>query len=420
MNSTIQFIGRFHILILHLPIGILMVTSLAMLLIKITKGRALSALKPSIPILLSLGTVTVIFASVLGYLLSLDGGYAKEALDLHFWSAIALAVVATFITIVSYKYKQLFDKLSYVWALLLLLFVTITGHAGGNLTHGETYLVEHGPDFMKKAVGMELELAPPNSLAEAQFYGHIIKPILRTTCVSCHNKSKKEGGLDLSTYTSLLKGGRTVAVKPNNLEESELYKRITLPHGDKKFMPTDGKKPLTPAQVKIIASWINSEAKQKATIGSLKLSDKEMELLVQETSFSAHKVIVATDVDVSPLVEKGFYVNALPDGYGLDVSFYPEVGQKLTMDILQSLLPFKDQIIWLRLSRNTLDNQAMTIISQCTELKKLYVDHTTITDITGLKQLNNLELLNVYNTPEIPKNQLQELKKNNAKLNVVE
>ncbi len=416
MDSITQFLGRFHILILHLPIGILMLVAISMLLIKIQRTKFANHLKPTLPFLLFSGTISAVFASVLGYLLSLNGGYTESALDLHFWSAIVLSIIAALATFLSYKKKNIFHKFSHVLAVLLLILLTLTGHAGGNLTHGDTYLFEHGPDFVKKAVGMELELAPPKSLDEAQFYGHIIKPILRTSCVSCHSKSKREGDLDMSTYASLMKGGTKLAIQPNDITTSEIYKRITLPHDNKKFMPTEGKKPLSDEQIKLMAIWINSGAQQETTVTELNLSTEEHILLEKATHFSTHKVLISENIDVTPLTNNGFYVNILPSGYGLDITHYPKVGNKLNKDILESLLPFKNQIVWLKLSRNKIDNRVIPILAEFTELKKLSIDGTEITDITALKNLTNLEFLNIYNTPITNENQLISIKDNNPKL----
>ena len=48
-------------------------------------------------------------------------------------------------------------------------------------------------------------------------------------------------------------------------ESSILYKRITLPHADRKFMPSEGKPPLAEADIALIRKWIQQGASPLAT-----------------------------------------------------------------------------------------------------------------------------------------------------------
>lgn len=80
-----------------------------------------------------------------------------------------------------------------------------------------------------------------------------IWPILRANCVSCHRPGKLKGGLDLTSFASITKGGKSGAVLKKNMpQDSEL---LTLVKGDNPTMPPEGEK-LTAAEVDVLARWI--------------------------------------------------------------------------------------------------------------------------------------------------------------------
>jgi mono/diheme cytochrome c family protein len=86
-----------------------------------------------------------------------------------------------------------------------------------------------------------------------------VLPIFKASCVSCHKQTKRKGRLDLTSYETLMQGGKTpVTVQPGKPAESELFKSISGPSPD---MPEEGD-PLKPAQVELIRRWIAEGAKK--------------------------------------------------------------------------------------------------------------------------------------------------------------
>ena len=84
MENITPFLGRFHPLIVHLPIGILMMAAILQLIaIKSTKFKNL--LDPAISITLFWGGLSSIGAVSIGWLLSLQGGYDTDTLFWHKW-----------------------------------------------------------------------------------------------------------------------------------------------------------------------------------------------------------------------------------------------------------------------------------------------------------------------------------------------
>lgn len=54
-------------------------------------------------------------------------------------------------------------------------------------------------------------------------------------------------------------------VSPGHAEQSLLLHRVTLPASDTKFMPSEGKPPLTANEIEWIKAWIQQGASPAAT-----------------------------------------------------------------------------------------------------------------------------------------------------------
>jgi WD40 repeat protein len=87
-----------------------------------------------------------------------------------------------------------------------------------------------------------------------------VEPILIHKCQFCHSGSVKEGRLDMSTYDSLMSGGkRGQAIVPGKAAESVLIKFAG--RTQKPFMPPKGEEPLTPQELALLRLWIDQGAK---------------------------------------------------------------------------------------------------------------------------------------------------------------
>lgn len=107
------------------------------------------------------------------------------------------------------------------------------------------------------AGGQENKKDPKKSDA-AITYGKKIAPILKDRCEPCHYPKDAKGKLDVSSYKSLMKGGKSkdfiVAGDP---DKSLLIKEII---GKDPPMPKNAN-PLTTEQIDLIKSWIKEGAK---------------------------------------------------------------------------------------------------------------------------------------------------------------
>ncbi|MBW3598007.1 MAG: PSD1 and planctomycete cytochrome C domain-containing protein [Planctomycetes bacterium] len=104
-----------------------------------------------------------------------------------------------------------------------------------------------------------LHSAPPvlNAQEPGTLFERRIASILSDRCASCHNPEKREGGLDVTSRDSLLKGGDSgPAITPGNADESWLLDIVA---GDEPEMPKNAT-PLTGEELADLRDWIETGA----------------------------------------------------------------------------------------------------------------------------------------------------------------
>jgi uncharacterized membrane protein len=260
------FLGRFHVLLLHLPIGIVIA---AVVLDWLARRPRYAPLVSAAPLLWSLAAISAVLTAILGYLHFGEGSFTGASAEAHrLWGTItALAAVAGW-WLARGGGRASAARLA--TGIVMLSLVSITGHHGGNLTHGTTFLGEYAPSFLRGLIGAAPRRPPVTSVAAADPYLDVVQPLLEQRCGTCHNDEKREASFSMDSYESLLVGGDTGrAVVPGNLEASELLYRIGLPPEDEAFMPAEGKTPLTAAQVEILRWWVSAGAPRETTISAI-------------------------------------------------------------------------------------------------------------------------------------------------------
>ena len=203
-------------------------------------------------------------------MLSLDGGYKEDTVALHQWMGIALTVLS-FVLLMIRRAKLTNKYLLSGGFSAMLILLTFTGHLGGNLTHGSTYLFQYAPNPVRSIAGLPPKVNKTfkniTNIDSALVFEDVLLPILDARCASCHNEEKLKGELLMTTIESLIKGGESgAAIVPGNSTSSELIRRVTLPQDDEHFMPPEGKTPLSKAQIQMLEWWIEQGAKPKATL----------------------------------------------------------------------------------------------------------------------------------------------------------
>jgi uncharacterized membrane protein len=264
-----RLLGRLHPLAVHFPVCLILVAAILELF---TFKNFSSPLRPGINLLVAAGAIAAIVSMVFGLLLARDGDYGKDLIDLHKWSGIATTVLASVAWVVLYKIKE--NKQANLVKLYrgILFFsaigVSVAGHFGASLTHGKDYLTAAIPwseDYTGPRAG-DFNLASfKNDTAKLtkKQIGELnveVRAILAHNCYKCHGSEKMKGDLRLDRKDMIFKGGKDgPVVVPGNLDESELYRRITLPSDNKDAMPSKGRK-LTDGDIAILKFWIQRGA----------------------------------------------------------------------------------------------------------------------------------------------------------------
>ena len=94
--------------------------------------------------------------------------------------------------------------------------------------------------------------------ARAASFSKEVLPILKASCGKCHSGGGAKGGIDLSSYATMKKGGKGGPVfVEGDPDKSPLVTSIS---GDKPDMPKKAA-PLAKAQVAIISAWVKEGAK---------------------------------------------------------------------------------------------------------------------------------------------------------------
>src|SRR6185503_1162430 len=313
MQDFVFFVGRFHVLVLHLPVGIVIA---AVALDWVARRERYAALRPTSSFLWAAAAISAVATAVLGYMHFAEGGFTGASASSHrlFGTITALACVAVWW--LASRSRGAAGALRLGAGIVMLVLVTLTGHYGGNLTHGTDYLRQYAPGFLRPLLGAAERRPRPASVAVADPYLDVVQPLLEQRCGTCHNDDKRESGFSVGSYDSTLVGGDTGrAIVPGNLEASELFYRITLPEDDDAHMPAEGKTPPTPAQIQILRWWIAAGAPQQTTVAALgvgpdveALLAAELELAGAPAAGTAAAAATADHALVEKLFAAGFLV----------------------------------------------------------------------------------------------------------------
>ena len=280
----IFFLGRLHVLVLHLPIGI---TVALFGLEWLSRKEKYRYLQTAAPFLWGAMALSAIATVVLGYMHFSEGGFTGLSADQHRFFGTVTAVVAAGVALLRVgSFAESYRPLFFPASVVLLVLVSITGHYGGNLTHGSTYLVEYAPQPLRSLAGLAAK-RKLTSVREADPFVDVVGPILKEHCQGCHNEDKKENSLVLTTYAGVMRDGESgKVVVAGNTELSELLRRISLDPADDEFMPAEGKPPLTARQRDIIRWWIGAGAKNGGTVGDLDVPPEVQKILSAELGVS--------------------------------------------------------------------------------------------------------------------------------------
>lgn len=316
-----QFLGRLHPMMVHFPIGLLLV---ALVLECIDWKRKSSGLRDAVSILTWIGAWSAASSVVFGLMLSNAEQSEGSTFEIHRLAGFVtfgLSVLAAFA--LRSKNRRIYRSLLFV----TVFGVSLAGHYGAMITHGDDYLTSVLPSTTEPEQEQSNEdpadfvLTNNGALnpQQVQDLNVEVRTILAHNCYSCHGEAKTKGDLRLDSKEAIMKGGENgVVVVPNHPDKSEIIRRITLPKGDKEAMPTKGKR-LTEREVKVLKFWIEKGAqwpdgKQKSIYRVAALEPRTPELppasgeIVQPVDRLVNAYFQKNKISWKPAIDDRLYI----------------------------------------------------------------------------------------------------------------
>jgi uncharacterized membrane protein len=386
LPPVLQSVGRMHPLLLHLPIGLLVI-SLILWIGK--KNIETNSFQNIFILVLQVTAFTASLTALMGFFLSREGGYNGDILLKHKVFGIATAALAYILLLIYQSNPQ--KKFLFGTTLTLALAAMIIGsHFGSNLTHGEGFVFQP----LQKGEEIKEELITDSST----LFAATVRPILRSKCFSCHNEKKAKGELVMTTEEKILAGGKNGPIwKSGDALNSHIIQNINLPEDEKKHMPPKGKPQLTQQETDLLFTWIQAGADMMKTIkdysdtDTLKILASKFIHLPKEEAEKVYPFAAAPPPTVQNL--SGPFCAVFPlsqSSPALQADFF--VREKFDRKKLDDLLKVKEQLVVLNLGNMPIEDADMKTINQFTNLEKLILNNSLITN-AGLNEIKKLKKL---------------------------
>lgn len=402
MDTVIKFIGHFHPLLVHLPIGILLFAIVLHILSKRSKWNTLA---DALPFAYLTGALGALFSGITGLALASYDNYDANLIFKHQWLGISVTV---FSFTLYYLVKKNKTRLLKWGAAVLFVLIILTGHYGGTLTHGEGYLTQK----IQKENGQEMNNKPfPLDAQEALVYKDIIQPILQEKCYGCHSSIKQKGKLRLDEKEWIVKGGADgIIIHAGDAHKSRLYQNIILDPVDEKHMPPKGKPQITDQERILLAWWINNGASFEKKVKEfpqtqalnnifISLQNKEVKKIALTSPIPSDAISPANEKAINGLKMNGVTIVpvALNSNY-LTANF---ITLSHSNDSIHDFMnELKKHLVWIKMQGMQWSDPLSEAVAACTQLTKLSLNQSSISDAQLLKlnTLQELQYLNLVNT----------------------
>jgi hypothetical protein len=240
--------------------------------------------------------------------------------------------------------------------------------------------------------------------------------MLARRCSSCHNDDRTRGGLSLTSHEAIMEGGKDgPVVRPGDPARSDLFRRISLAHDEKKFMPASGRPALTPDQTAAIRIWIEVGAPGGGTLaGSRRLKPADLAVLQKTLPGAAYAdadadnlpaseplpvVPPADPATVAGLERTGFLVRPVArTSQMLTVDL--TVQRPLTGEDFASLARIAPQIHSLSLKGGSVSDADLKGLAAMVNLSRLRLEQNPVTGrgLASVRPLKRLTYLNLVGT----------------------
>lgn len=409
----LEFIGRLHPVIVHLPIGIFI---LVILLEFASFSQKRKHWVENINPIIIIGFLFSCLSLLTGLILAEEGSNNEADVDLHKWTAIITTLLFLFYALS--RNKIIRNKILYTISLIILsIFLFSTGHLGGSLTHGDDFLsFESKENLIQTTVNI-------TDINQAEIYKDIIQPTLNMKCVQCHGADKQKGKLRLDDSTWLLTGGKNGdVINIQQPEQSELLKRILLELNNEHHMPPKGKQQLTDFELTIFQWWVSSGSTFHQKVENIEAEEKVRKALNAFKDYHTKEKQVSKREDVTPISTKtklelekaGWVISEISkeDHHIRAVGFNID---KPHDQALKKLLSITEQLVELKLTASGVSDTDLSILQSLKNIEKLWLDENQITD-KGIKDFNSLEKLRYINLAStgVSKSGIENLLKNKS------
>ena len=409
----VRFLGRFHPVLLHLPIGVF-----ALILLQETAGMFRKwRFGPGTPLFpMFFAAASAIVAVIAGFLLYQGGGYEGNATaERHLWAGLAFSVAAvlTFLVkawTVALSGNALLFRIMLFGSSGLMAFAS---HDGASMTHGSDYLTQYAPPFLKKlllgekASGPKVSTPKVVSVDDLVVYTDVIAPIFDRSCVQCHKAEKSKGRLRMDTYAMILEGGKEgAALEPGNAHDSNMIFRIELEEDDEEHMPPEGKPQLSADELTVLKWWIDSGADPEKKVKDLELPDPVRKAL-DEVAGSLIKTSAAAPMS-DELKQK---IDGISKEMSGALSYEAADSQLLVFTAVSmrdgfddaefgKLSPVLSELSSLDLASTGITDQSVEKLTGAKNLRTLRLSQTKVGDasLDTLARLKSLESINLYGT----------------------
>lgn len=425
MPDFVRFIGRFHPIILHLPIG--MVTLALLMEIGALFSRNSS---PATRTVMFYAAATSVVAVLAGFLLfqgETDWADSPGA-NRHLWGGIAFSccIVLAFL---AKAWSDAGASAAWLFRFLLIAGTGVMGfasHDGASLTHGPDYLGKYAPAALKPLLGGKAEAPADQPVAEAMVYQDVVVPMLEAKCWKCHNEEKIKGKFRMDSYELLVKGGKEgEGLIAGNAAKSNILIRTELPVDDDERMPPDEKPGLSADEIAVIKWWINDGAKADLKLADAK-APADIAAIIAKRAPAVSKAAPAKTAAAAPEDGKKrealqASINEIQKTFPGAVQFESQDSNGLTFTAVSMRGKFSDEdflklgavmpdLISIDISASLITDKSLALISPATGLRSLRLSETKITDagLDAVAKLASLESLNIYGT-EITDAGLQKL-----------
>lgn len=407
------FFGRFHPVLVHLPIGLIILLAFLEAISRIPKFKHASA---NNGLILALGAPLSVVAAILGLLLSQEGGYDPKLLQLHQWTGIATAV-GFVVAALLYRLNLLKAYRFSIYGSFVVLLVA--SHFGGSLTHGSDYLVRYAPGPFRNYFAKQRSAAPAaaeksGTWLEQPVFARVVHPILEDKCSACHGPEKAKGGLRVDSYESLMKGGEYgPAIRAGKASDSDLVKRMLLPIDDDDHMPPDGKPQPDKDEIALIRWWVDSGAKMDATVEALNPPAGIKSILAKRFGPppGAPPETAPAGASPKPADQVTNLVSQLANELDIPITFLGQrepwlhanpsiAGQRFGDAELSKLAALGPNLRWLDLGGTAVTDTGLTNLTRLPNLVRLHLERTGVSDagLAAILVLSNLEYLNLHST----------------------